>query len=143
MHQHNSHSVGRIHHVPPSIGEAYFLRILLNKVRGPTSFEDIRTINDQVYPTYKDVCYALGLLEYDKEYIEAIEEASHSGTATYLRYLFVMLLITHSVSRPAFLWEKTKIFLSEDITYKQRQSQQCRQGTTIISTLHETESLYK
>ncbi|XP_023730365.1 ATP-dependent DNA helicase PIF1-like [Lactuca sativa] len=33
----------RIHLVSPSLGEAYFLRILLNKVKGPTSFDEIRT----------------------------------------------------------------------------------------------------
>nr|KAJ0226041.1 hypothetical protein LSAT_V11C100012190 [Lactuca sativa] len=38
-------SVGRIHSVSPNLGEAYFLRILLNKVKGPTSFDEIRTVN--------------------------------------------------------------------------------------------------
>nr|KAJ0214502.1 hypothetical protein LSAT_V11C400174020 [Lactuca sativa] len=72
-------SIGRIHAVSPKLGEAYFLRILLNKVRGPTSFEDIRTVNREICPTFRDACYALGLLDDDKEYIEAIKEASHSG----------------------------------------------------------------
>nr|KAJ0212601.1 hypothetical protein LSAT_V11C400160260 [Lactuca sativa] len=37
-------AIGRIHSVSPNPGEAYFLRILLNKVKGPTSFDDIRTM---------------------------------------------------------------------------------------------------
>ncbi|CAH1439013.1 unnamed protein product [Lactuca virosa] len=72
--------IGRIHAVSPKLGETYFLRILLNKVRGPTSFEDIRTVNREICPTFRDACYALGLLDDDKEYIEAIKEASHSAT---------------------------------------------------------------
>ncbi|XP_076883658.1 uncharacterized protein LOC143532501 [Bidens hawaiensis] len=73
-------SIGRIHQVSPSLGEAYFLRILLNKVKGPKSFEDIRTVDGQTFPTFRDACYALGLLNDDTKYIEAIKEASASGS---------------------------------------------------------------
>ncbi|XP_035845337.1 uncharacterized protein LOC110933803 [Helianthus annuus] len=73
-------TIGRIHCVNPSMGEAYFLGILLNKVVGPKSFEDIRTVNGQVFPTFRDACYARGLLDDDKEYIEAIKEAYYTGS---------------------------------------------------------------
>ncbi|XP_022003995.1 uncharacterized protein LOC110901476 [Helianthus annuus] len=72
-------TIGRIHCVNPSMGEAYFLRIFLNKVVGPKSFEDIRTVNGQVFPTFRDACYARGLLDDDKEYIEVIKEAYYTG----------------------------------------------------------------
>ncbi|XP_052626798.1 uncharacterized protein LOC128133416 [Lactuca sativa] len=73
-------AIGRIHSVSPKLGEAYFLRILLNKAKGPTSFDDIRTVNGQTHSSFRDACYALGLLDDDKEYIDAIKEASHSGS---------------------------------------------------------------
>ncbi|XP_076904125.1 uncharacterized protein LOC143559430 [Bidens hawaiensis] len=73
-------SIGRIHHVPPSFNEAYYLRILLNKVRGPKYFEDIRTVDGEVCATYRDACYKRGLLDDDNEYIESIEEASHTAS---------------------------------------------------------------
>ncbi|XP_071714697.1 uncharacterized protein [Rutidosis leptorrhynchoides] len=41
-------TVGCIHFVPPKAGETYYLRILLNKVKGPTCYEDIRTVNDSI-----------------------------------------------------------------------------------------------
>ncbi|XP_071732984.1 uncharacterized protein [Rutidosis leptorrhynchoides] len=41
----NTGVIGRIHHVAPASGDIFFLRILLNKVKGPTSYEDIRTVN--------------------------------------------------------------------------------------------------
>nr|KAJ0225281.1 hypothetical protein LSAT_V11C100006410 [Lactuca sativa] len=73
-------AIGRIHSVSPKLGEAYFLRILLNKVKGPTSFDDIRTVNGQTHSSFRDACYALELLDDDKEYIDAIKEASHFGS---------------------------------------------------------------
>ncbi|CAH1425592.1 unnamed protein product [Lactuca virosa] len=113
-------SIGRIHTVSPNLGEAYFLRILLNKVKGPKSFEDIRKVNGQVCPTFRDACYALGLLEDDREYIDAIEEASHSGSGYYLRFLFATMLKSNSLSRPYYVWENTWQYLSDGILYNQR-----------------------
>ncbi|XP_035843842.1 uncharacterized protein LOC118490361 [Helianthus annuus] len=69
-------SIGRIHHVCPALGEAYFLRILLNKVKGPKCFDDILAVNGRKFKTFREACYARGLLDDDKEYIEAIQEAS-------------------------------------------------------------------
>lgn len=116
----NGKTVGRIHHVPPSTCEAYFLRVLLNIIKGPTCFEDIRTVNGELFPFFRDACYALGLLDDDKEYIECIQEASFWGTGHYLRSLFAMLLISNSVSRPDNLWDKTWTFMADDIIYRTR-----------------------
>ncbi|XP_076915330.1 uncharacterized protein LOC143574642 [Bidens hawaiensis] len=113
-------SIGRIHQVSPSLGEAYFLRILLNKVKGPKSFDDIRTVDGQTYPTFRDACYARGLLDDDMEYIEAIKEASASGSGYYLRALFGSMLLSSSLSRPDFVWEKTWEYLSDGIIYTQQ-----------------------
>jgi hypothetical protein len=113
-------SIGRIHAVSPSQGEAYFLRILLNKVRGPTSFDDILTVNGKTMPTFRDACYELGLLDDDMEYIEAIHEASFSASGMYLRTLFSMLLMSESLSRPLHVWLNTWEFLCDGILHKQR-----------------------
>ncbi|XP_071719195.1 uncharacterized protein [Rutidosis leptorrhynchoides] len=72
--QKEQRTVGRINFVPPKAGETYYLRILLNKVKGPTCYEDIRTVNNQVHDTFKEACYALGLLEDDREYVASIKE---------------------------------------------------------------------
>ncbi|GKB99276.1 uncharacterized protein Tco_0985413 [Tanacetum coccineum] len=68
-------AVGRINYVPRSIGEAFFLRILLNQKKGPRGYEHLKTHNKKEYATFQDTCYAMGLLENDKEYIESIKEA--------------------------------------------------------------------
>nr|KAJ0201995.1 hypothetical protein LSAT_V11C600327630 [Lactuca sativa] len=112
--------IGRIHSVSPKLGEVYFLRILLNKVKGPKSFEEICTVNGEEFPTFRDACYALGLLDDDKEYVDAIKEASHSGTGFYLRFLFATMLMSNSLGRPEFVWENTWQHLSDGILYNQQ-----------------------
>ncbi|XP_076881623.1 uncharacterized protein LOC143529797 [Bidens hawaiensis] len=112
--------IGRVHAISPALGEAYFLRVLINRVKGPRSYEEIRTVNGQTYNTFRYACYALGLLDVDTEYIEEIEEASLSGSGDYLRSLFATMLSTDSLSRPEHVWNSTWKLLSEDIIYKQR-----------------------
>ncbi|XP_076934793.1 uncharacterized protein LOC143601209 [Bidens hawaiensis] len=67
-----------------------------------------------------DACYSLGLLEDDQEYIEAIEEASHSSLGHGVRALFATMLSTDSLSRPEHVWINTCKWLSDDILYNQR-----------------------
>ncbi|XP_010490026.1 PREDICTED: uncharacterized protein LOC104767743 [Camelina sativa] len=86
-------SIGRIYNIHPSSGDLYYLRIRLNYVRGPTCFEDIRTVNGFIHKTYRDACYAAGLLDSDLEWRDAMGEASNWATAAQLRRLFVTLLI--------------------------------------------------
>jgi hypothetical protein len=49
--------------------------MLLNVVRGCTSFEDIRILNGIVYTSYKAACEALGFLDDEKEWLDCINEA--------------------------------------------------------------------
>ncbi|XP_022003435.1 uncharacterized protein LOC110900885 [Helianthus annuus] len=111
-------TIGRIHSVSPSTGEAYYLRILLNKVKGPTSFDDIKTVYGRVYNTFRDACYALGLLDDDSEYIEAIKEANISGSAGYIRNLFATMLLSSTLSRPEVVWESTWKYMTDDFHYR-------------------------
>lgn len=46
--------VGRIVSAHPAEGERYYLRVLLNHVRGATSFESLRTYDGNVYPTFRE-----------------------------------------------------------------------------------------
>ncbi|XP_052620798.1 uncharacterized protein LOC111886898 [Lactuca sativa] len=114
------YSIGRIHSVSPNLGEAYFLRNLLDKVKGPKSFEEIRMVNGEICPSFRDACYALGLLDDDKEYIEAIKEATQFGSGYYLRFLFAIMLLSHSLSSPDVVWENTWEYLSDGILYTQQ-----------------------
>lgn len=113
-------SIGRIHFVPLGSGEKFYLRTLLNYVKGPASYDEIKTVGGVKYKTFKEACFALGLLEDDKEFIDAINQASMWGTASYMRRLFVALLVTNQFSRPEVVWEKTWRNLSDDVLSTQR-----------------------
>ncbi|XP_031095209.1 uncharacterized protein LOC115999501 [Ipomoea triloba] len=92
-------SIGRIFYVPPGIDELYYMRCLLNIVRGPTCFQDLHTFNGVEYDTFRDACYARGLLDNDKEYIDAFEEATSSSPADLLYFSDVFFFsddIAHS-----------------------------------------------
>ncbi|XP_020968552.1 uncharacterized protein LOC107620094 isoform X1 [Arachis ipaensis] len=116
-----SHQViGRMIFIPPSSGELYYLRMLLNIVKGPTSYADIRTYNGVIYSSFRDACYARGLLDDNKEYIDAIKEASHWGSGHYLRKLFATLLWSNSMVRPEAVWEETAILLCDGILHNHR-----------------------
>ncbi|XP_076948000.1 uncharacterized protein LOC143620122 [Bidens hawaiensis] len=115
-------SIGRIHSVSPALGEAYFLRILLNKVKGPTSFKDIRTVNGVVFPTFRDACYECGLLDDDMEYTEAIKEASNSGSGGSKKFQRALkstdLSLTEEQIKNLTLYEIEKLLLRNASTLR-------------------------
>ncbi|KAH7533321.1 hypothetical protein FEM48_Zijuj04G0118400 [Ziziphus jujuba var. spinosa] len=113
-------AIGRMFFVPPGCGDMYYLRTLLSIVRGPRNFEEIMNINGIQYNSLRDACYALGLLDDDKEYVDAIAEASHWGSTHYLRNLFATLLLLDSLKRLEFIWEQSWWYRSDNILYKQR-----------------------
>jgi len=58
--------IGRIYYVHPSVGERDYLRMLLLVVKGAQSYDDVRTYNGVLHPTFKDACSARGLLGDDQ-----------------------------------------------------------------------------
>ncbi|XP_071712817.1 uncharacterized protein [Rutidosis leptorrhynchoides] len=111
-------SIGRIHHVSPSTGELFYLRILLNKVKSKKCYEDIRTVNGVLCPNFKATCYEMGLLDDDQEYIDAIKDTSTWGSGVFVRNFFAQLLLSESLSRPEYVIEQTFEYLSADIIHQ-------------------------
>ncbi|XP_072077862.1 uncharacterized protein [Arachis hypogaea] len=69
---------------------------------------------------YRDTCFALELLQDDKEFIDVIKKASSWASGSYVRRLFVILLISNNISRPEHVWDRYWYELSDDILYRQR-----------------------
>ncbi|XP_045792116.1 uncharacterized protein LOC123886886 [Trifolium pratense] len=113
-------TIGRLIWVPPTTGELYYLRMMLTVVKGPTCYDDLRKIDQDQYVTYRDACFAMGFLEDDRVYINAIKEAKDWGSGHFLRKLFVILLQSNTMNRPRHVWDESKIWLADGILYHQR-----------------------
>ncbi|KAI9124884.1 hypothetical protein K1719_004211 [Acacia pycnantha] len=130
-------SVGRIGHCTPAQGELYYLRLLLTKVRGPKNYPDIRTINNGVFPTFREACYAYGLLDDDNEYIDTIKEASLWASGNYLRQFFTSMLLSHCLSQLAVVWEQTKEIICEDLLHISHGDQRFSVQSILLSIIQQ------
>ena len=117
-----SDQLERVYTVHPKNRECFFLRMVLHEVRGPTSFNNLKTFDGQVCATYQEACFKRGLLESDQHWGDALTEASLSRLPGHLRHLFAMMLQMCEVSDPLGLYKKHKESLSEDdfCNYKRR-----------------------
>ena len=69
-----ANSIGRMINVSPNSQELFYLRLLLTKVRGPTSFDDLLTVDGKVHQTFREACIERGLLEDDEFLSETFKE---------------------------------------------------------------------
>src|SRR5271156_5955857 len=110
----DNHAIGRMYYCNPTAGERFYLRLLLTAVRGPTSFEHLRTVAGTLHPTFQAACVALGLLDDDREWIDCLTEASVFAGAQ-LRALFVMVLVYGPVADPPALWDRFAASICDDL----------------------------
>jgi len=111
-------ALGRIYFVPPTAGERFYLRTLLTVVRGPQSFEDLRTYNGITYPSFHEACLARGLLEDDGEWRQCLREAAHMQTGRQLRRLFATILLFCTPSKPNMLWQEFRHHICDDLRHR-------------------------
>uniref|UniRef100_A0A914YRW2 Uncharacterized protein n=1 Tax=Panagrolaimus superbus TaxID=310955 RepID=A0A914YRW2_9BILA len=52
----------RLYNVNPKRTNCFYLRRLLMAVPGPTSFENLRTVNGKIYESNREACVELGLI---------------------------------------------------------------------------------
>lgn len=113
-----SDAIGRVYTVHPNNAECYFLRMLLHHIKGPQCFNDLKTINGSLHPTYRAACLEYGLLEDDNHWNIALTEASLTNMPKQIRALFAIILTTCNPSNPiGTLHQNFKKFTSNNIKY--------------------------
>ena len=111
-------NLGRVYTVHPRDRECFYLRILLHNRRGPTSFEDIRTVEGTVCQTFKEACERLGLLESEDHWRITLEEAVSTMMPAQIRSLFAVMVSSCELSFPLELWMAFRESMSEDFLYQ-------------------------
>ncbi|XP_074305504.1 uncharacterized protein LOC141640719 [Silene latifolia] len=101
-------------HASPGEGERYYLRLLLAHVRGPKSFEDLKTVNGVCCASYQEAALKRGILEQDNAAEKCMDEAVNVEMPNALRRLFATILIFSCPNNPAKFWEQYYSALSED-----------------------------
>ena len=101
-------NIGRIRTVQPTPAsmEQFYARMLLYVVKGPTSFANLRTYKGKEHSTYKEACFARGLIEDDNEWTLALEEAAQCQSPAQMRQLFVVILTAGDPVSPLALFDK-------------------------------------
>ena len=107
-------AIGRVYNVHPRDMDCFMVRLLLTYRRGPTSFEDLRTVEGEQL-TYQRACIRLGLVANDMHWHSTLEKGFISGSTARLRELFAIIIVQGDVSDPLDLWESHKEHLTEDI----------------------------
>lgn len=118
----NNHHITRLQPIRLSLGDVFYLRALL-QIRPSRSFEELRTINGIVYPSFQQACIALGLFSEETEvetcFAEAIE---FFRTPFEMRLLLIHMLTNDCITTPIDIWEKFKQSFSEDFYWPNGQN---------------------
>ncbi|XP_058790182.1 uncharacterized protein LOC131663668 [Phymastichus coffea] len=107
---------GRMFSVSPMQIELFHLRLLLLHVKGATNYNDLKTVDNELHPTFTSACLALGIIEDDDEWNKARREAVTWMMPKRLRHLFVLILLHYQPIYPEKLWETFKDAMSEDFS---------------------------
>ncbi|XP_026476423.1 uncharacterized protein LOC113382080 [Ctenocephalides felis] len=113
-------AIGRIYTVHPNNDECYYLRLLLVNVPGPTSFQQLKTVDGHLCATYREACHMLQLLEDDSHWDNTLKDAIISSSPHQVRTLFAIIISTCFPSNPKDLWIKYRDDMSEDILHSAR-----------------------
>ena len=115
--QRNSFALGRMVYVAPTAGERFHLRMLLIVVRGPKSFNDLKTVDGEICETFHEACLKRGLLEDDGEWEICLRDAADIQTGSQLRHLFTTLLLFCTPTQPNILWIDFRDKICDDLRH--------------------------
>ncbi len=93
-------AIGHMYYARPTSGERYYLWMLLNCIKGATSYEHLRTVDGTEHNTFKDACIVMGLFTDDNEWHQALEEIGLWASWRQLRDMFASMLMFYEVTNP-------------------------------------------
>lgn len=85
-----NYAVGRLNEVSPKDTERFHLKLILNRIKGATSFEDLPTYENVTYNTYKETAIVMGLAENSQQIFETFDEGCSVMLPSQLRKYFAL-----------------------------------------------------
>jgi hypothetical protein len=67
-------AIGHMYYAHLTLGECFYLQMLLKCVKGATSYEHLGIVDGTEHNIFKDACIAMGLLADDNEWHQALEK---------------------------------------------------------------------
>lgn len=80
--------ISRIYSVSPKDIELFHLRLLLLHVKGPKSFEDVKSLNGIPYNSFVEACHVRRIASNDNEWRECLNESKEFQHPEQLRHMF-------------------------------------------------------
>ena len=106
--------LSRLQSVHVSRGELFYLRILLLSRPG-NNWDDLRTVDNVVHPSFQSACITLGLFRDKDEAHFCMQEAINTlRTPHQLRILFIHLLTNSCIDSPLQFWTEFQSKILED-----------------------------
>ncbi len=101
-------TLARLQFIFPSSRELFHLRLLLQHVRGPRSWNDLLTVNGILCDSFSAACVARNLIENDQYVRDLLEEGLQHRIHSEVRFLFAHILIHCDPVNPTplQLWEQ-------------------------------------
>ncbi|XP_053164971.1 LOW QUALITY PROTEIN: uncharacterized protein LOC128350599 [Hemicordylus capensis] len=111
--------IGRMYSVNlPSDPERYCLRLLLLHVPGATSYENLRSVDGNEYPTYQEAAKTRGLINDEQVWESTLEDAAQYNMPKQIRELFAYICVFASLQNMQELFTKYEQYLIEDYVHK-------------------------
>ena len=89
--------------------------MLLHHIPGPQSYDDLKTVNGLLLPSFQAACVDLGLMEDEEELNRAMVEGASLQFGDQLRNFFCSLLLFCRPADPRSFWDAHKESLMEDL----------------------------
>ena len=86
-------------------------------LRGPRLFSGLRIVNGDLCSSFHEACFKLDLLEDDRQYHLAMQEASLNNSPSGIRGLFSIILAWCEPSNRSELYDTDKNAMAEDFLH--------------------------
>ncbi|UYV62947.1 hypothetical protein LAZ67_2002586, partial [Cordylochernes scorpioides] len=98
--------------------ERYYLRLLLLNVKAAQSFDDLKTVDEILYPSFREAALARGLFLDDSVWKSTLEDGVVMNMPKQLRELFSYICVFGPPAKLRKLWDEFKPHMCEDFCRK-------------------------